>query len=169
MISDTDVPQNYLRVMQTLHLGIGLAIIPMSIMIPVVAGTAPPSEGDYNTIKLLTQIHVVIFLGTILASSFVSARMMHGPTTQLHSAGAGNKDLAWSSWLESYKNTHIVSLALREGPAFLGLVTLLLASINGVLWEDPFFWVNYFSSALFVLYLVLSFPTAEKIAAAARI
>jgi hypothetical protein len=169
MNHNLEIPQNYLRLMQTLHLGIGFAVIPLTFMIPVVAGVTAPSEGEYNTIKLLTQFHVVVFLATILASGFVNSRMMQRYNSDLHSALKGDTDAAWSSWLEAYKNAHIVSLALREGPAMLGLVTLLLASINGVLWEDPFFWVNYFSTTLFVLYLVLSFPTATKIMGAAQV
>lgn len=169
MNHNLEIPQNYLRLMQTLHLGIGFAVIPLTIMIPVVAGVTAPSEGEYNTIKLLTQFHVVVFLATILASGFVNSRMMQRHNSDLQSALKGDTDAAWSSWLEAYKNAHIVSLALREGPAMLGLFTLLLASINGVLWEDPFFWVNYFSTTLFVLYLVLSFPTATKILGAAQV
>jgi hypothetical protein len=163
-----EIPQQYLRLMQMLHLGIGFAIVPLTIFIPVVAGAAAPSEGEYNTIKLLTQFHVFVFLASLFASGFITSKLMQRANEQLQAATGSDKDVAWSSWLESFKNAHIVSLTLREGPAFLGLITLILASIYGVLWENSFYWINYFSSALFMLYLVLSFPNEQKIAAASR-
>ncbi len=168
MTTYQEIPQQFLRLTQMLHLGIGLSVVPLTIMIPVVAGATAPSEGEINTIKLLTQFHVFIFLVSFFASGFVIPKITKTSKQRLLDATAADRDAAWTAWLESYKNAHIVALALREGPAFLGLVTLLLASINGVLWENPYFWLNYFSTALFILFLYLSFPTEEKIIAASR-
>ena len=163
-----EIPQQYLRLLQTMHLGIGFSIVPLSIMIPVVAGTTSPSEGEVNMIKLLTQFHVFVFIASIIASGFITPRLTRASKEQLQMASKDEKDAAWTKWLESYKNSLIITLALREGPALLGLVTLILASINGVLWENSFFWVNFFSTVLFALYLVLSFPTEDKVAMAAQ-
>jgi hypothetical protein len=164
-----EVPQQYLRLLQTMHLGIGFSIVPLSILIPVIAGTTSPTEGEVNMINLLTQFHVFVFVASIIANGFITPRLTRASKEQLQTANKEDKDAAWTQWLESYRTSLIVTLALREGPALLGLVTLILASINGVLWENSFYWVNYFSTALFALYLVLSFPTEEKVAVAAQI
>jgi len=164
-----EIPEQYLRLLQIMHLGIGLAVVPMTIMIPVVAGVTAPSEGDINTIKMLTQFHVFVFLASFVAGGFITPKLTHASKQRLMNASADERDAAWTAWLESYKTSLIVSLALREGPAFLGLATLLLASINGVLWDNSYFWLNYFSTALFILFLFLSFPTNEKIMTSSRI
>jgi hypothetical protein len=163
-----EIPKQYLQLLQILHLGIGFAVLPLTILIPAVAGATEPSEGEFNTIKLLTQFHVFIFLASFFAGGFVTPRLTNASKQRLQSAAGEERDAAWTAWLESFKTAHVISLTLREGPALFGLVTLLLASINGVLWADSYFWLNYFSTALFVLYLFLSFPTAEKIMASSR-
>ena len=117
---------------------------------------------------MLTQFHVFIFLVSFFAGGFITPKLTQASKQRLMNASADERDAAWTTWLESYKNAHIVSLALREGPAFLGLATLILASIYGVLWDNSYFWLNYFSTALFILFMFLSFPTNEKIVAASR-
>lgn len=168
MNSYPEIPDQYLKLLQILHLSLGFAIVPLSILIPAVAGTAMPSEGDYITIQSLSLVHAFVFMSSLLAAGIVIPRMMQASKDRLQTATIGERDAAWSEWLEAYKRSHIIALSMREGPALLGLVTLLLASINGVLWEHSYFWMNYFSSAMFILFIVLSFPTADKITTASR-
>lgn len=168
MTSYPDIPEQYLKLLQILHLSLGFAIVPLSIMIPVLASSTMPSEDEYNMIQILSIVHAVVFVSSMLAASFVVPNMIQSKNQQLQLATNDQRDTAWAEWLEAYKTSHIVGLTLREGPAMLGMVTLLLASINGVLWEYPIFWLNCISSALFLLYIAISIPTAEKITAAAR-
>lgn len=168
MTSYPVIPDQYLKLMQILHLSLGFAVVPLSIMIPALAGTSMPSSDDFDTIQLLSIVHAVVFMSSMLAAGFISTRMMQSSTQRLQTATNDERDAAWTTWLDAYKQSHIIGLTLREGPAMLGLVTLLLASVNGVLWEYPLFWLNFISSAFFLLYIGLSFPSAEKILSAAR-
>ena len=162
------VPAEYLRFFRTLHLTLGSAVIPISIVIPVVAGVAPPSADDYSTIDVLTQLHLIVFVASFFAPRFFVPKITKDSKQKLHVARPEERDAAWTQWLEATKSAHILALSFREGPAMFGLVTLLLASMNGVLWENSYYWANYLSTVLFIVYLYQTYPNADSIIASSR-
>lgn len=62
----------------------------------------------------------------------------------------------------------IVRLACREGAALLGMTAAYIAARGGVLRAYPAYWVNMAPYALFLSFLALHWPSAERLAAEAR-
>ena len=58
----------------------------------------------------------------------------------------------------------ILRLALLEAAAFLGLIICLAAAMSGALRLYPIYWINTASTVVVVLYVVLAFPSRDRIA-----
>lgn len=162
------IPTDYLRTLQIIHLGIGMGVIPFLFIIVLLMSTVVPSDDDYQLIMLLTQVHIVLFFVGFFASGFLQSKLMAPANAKLSTADKDSFDSEWVNWLNAYKSAHVVALAVREGPALLGAVVLMLAALNGVLAANSYFWVNAFSAVLFILYVFLTFPSEDKIRMAAK-
>jgi len=162
------IPADYVRTLQIMHIAMGIGLIPFLFIILFLMSNDAPSDDEYQLIMLLTQVHIVLFFVGFFASGFLQSKLMAPANENLSTADKESFDLAWTNWLNAYKSAHIVTLAAREVPAFMGGVVIMLAALNGVLAANSYFWVNAFSAALFILYLFLTFPSEDKIRMAAK-
>ncbi len=62
----------------------------------------------------------------------------------------------------------LVRLAVREGTALLGLTTLLLGAMNGVLAAFPAYWVNAAPAVLFLFFVWARWPTLDGLRSQVR-
>lgn len=60
-------------------------------------------------------------------------------------------------------SAHLIRLSIMEIPAIFGLVITLLSILNGVIYEEPLFWVNTASFFICFTQMTLLFPNHERI------
>jgi hypothetical protein len=112
---------------------------------------------------LLTLVHLAFIAVAFLAGHMLSARIF---SPQRLSDGS-NPDDATTLALKCIgmqRTAIIVRLALLEAAAFLGLAICLMAIMNGALPGETKYWVNLASTAVLVLYCILTLPTKERLA-----
>ena len=109
---------------------------------------APPTAAPSGEalIRTLSLANAVVFVGAWAASVFIyksSLKKGEGP------------------FLRRVLTAEITRLAMREGPAFLGLVVCLLATVNGVLSAVPLYWANGLSAFAFWVFALRNLMTIE--------
>lgn len=60
-------------------------------------------------------------------------------------------------------SAHLIRLTIMEIPAIFGLTVTLLSILDGVIYEQPLFWVNTASLFICVAQMVMMFPNNERI------
>jgi FtsH-binding integral membrane protein len=117
------------------------------------AETKAPTAESVRFINLLTGIGMAMALGEIVASEILWRRLLRSSTGPLNSRVQG---------------AFVVRLALREGAALTSLTFAYLAALNGVLKAYPAYWVNAIPSGLFLSFLAVHWPSAERLTAEVR-
>ena len=67
-------------------------------------------------------------------------------------------------WWKDLRGAAILRLAMLEGCALFGVVICLLGVVLEAATQHPWIWANAASAALFLIFAVLTFPTAERLA-----
>ena len=111
-----------------------------------------PTAHQLRLINLLTTIVMVAAVLAIVASEVLWRIVMRRASGELNAR---------------VQTAFLVRLACREGAALFGMMVSYLAARDGVLRAYPAYWVNMAPYALFLSFLVLHWPSAEKLAAEA--
>ncbi len=128
---------------------------------------APGESGDAGLLRMLSFAHLAVAGGCwavapLLYGAQFGARAL-GRSTAEEDGPAGNN--AAGVALFAIRRALILRLALLDGAALFGLVVCFLGAINGVLREQPVYWLNALSALIFLGFGVLSFPTRDRVEA----
>jgi hypothetical protein len=115
------------------------------------------AEGAVLTVRILTAVHVLFTMSCWSLASFLYPRLSRLEAEQDAQAAVAR-----------LKSATIVRLALMEAPAVLGIVTVLLAGMFGVLEAHPAFWANLATAVAFFVFVVKSFPGRDRLLATLR-
>ena len=117
-------------------------------------GDKSATPENVRLINLLTTIAMGVTLSAIAVSEFLWRRMLRAaPADGLAAA---------------VQQAFIIRLACREGAGLLGLTVAYLAALNGTLRAYPAYWVDAAPAALFVGFVALHWPSAERLESEAR-
>lgn len=142
-----------LRTIQIICAALNLGVLLFLTVILILSFTLEPIKEQgalHGTILIITGIAL---LGSILLYPF--------------SVTLFNKKLQSSKSPESFEQNLVTAYALRfailEAVAFLGLIALLLAVLDGTLFENLFYWINLLPLFFMLLVTITNFPTRSYI------
>lgn len=125
--------------------------------------TTPGSTEPERYIVMLTVLHLAVAAVAYLAATFVYRKILgRAFSVEQRSASA-------EAVLSSMRLAGIVRLAIMEWAAFFGLVVLVVATQQWVLQQEPQYWVNLLSTALFFGFVFLTFPTRSRLEEVSRV
>lgn len=112
---------------------------------------------DIRLALILSAFHAAFLVGVLAFGSSVSKLLLrpraHGPDEP--SDGA-------ELWVARIGGSMMVRLALLEGAAMFGLVTLFIGVLNGAALQQPRLGLNAVSAGVMIAYAAQNFPTAER-------
>lgn len=115
-------------------------------------GAEPPSPGDVRLVNGLTTAVMGWTLAAVIAGEVLWRRALRRVENPAHADSA-------------VRAGFILRVALREGPAALGLAAVALAGREGVLRAYPAYWVNAVPAALFLGFLAARWPALDALRA----
>lgn len=123
---------------------------------------------DLSLIQILTVVHVfeaciVYATGFFVYRFVVSKRQLLKLLHMTSDLDEGRRVFPESRCIGILFTGTIIRLALYEGVALFGLIVCLLSSIEGVLQQHPVYWLNLFSFVFLILYILLTFPTRQRL------
>lgn len=143
------------RALRLIAAGMGacmLALAGVAAWFALSPGAEPPAPGDVRLVNGLTTAVMGWTLATVIAGELLWRRALRRVD---HPARAD----------DAVKAGFILRVALREGPAALGLALVAFAGREGVLRAYPAYWVNAVPAALFLGFLAARWPTLESLRA----
>jgi hypothetical protein len=165
-----------LRMFQIIQgaLGAGIATflcIPVALYVFDAVVLADEAAQDLQLIRLLSLVHIALAAALLVTAKVVYDLQFrperlageHRPALR-DTQGEVIHDPA-TYCLALLRTAMIVRMAMYEGIAMFGLVVCLLAVIDGVVQAYPLYWLNALSSVALIGYIVLTFPTAERLKA----
>lgn len=162
------------RVFQIIQgaLGLGIALfLSVSVLLALLDTGAPPEEAVQGLplVRLLSLVHIAVAVALFVTANLVSdlqfrsERLAETRRQELRHARGEVLHNPAKQCLAILRTALIVRLAMYEGIAMFGLVVCVLAAVNGVLQAYPVYWLNALTSVAFIGYVVLTFPTAERL------
>lgn len=123
--------------------------------------------GDASFLRILTVVHAALAAGCYVAA-FAVNRFLTGPAgvkiVQRNAEAQGANDMTQAGiYLQAVFAGAIIRAALMEGAAFFGLIVCLLGVTEGVIQEQPIYWLNLFSYGIFALMILWTFPTRLRL------
>jgi hypothetical protein len=165
-----------LRIFQIIQgaLGAGIAVfLGVTIILYVLGSDALAGEATQGIqlVRMLSLVHLAMAVVLFVAAKVVydllfrSERLAAASSPELRNAhGEVTHDPA-QHCVALLRTSTIIRLALYEAIALFGLIVCLLAVVDGVVQAYPVYWLNALSSVAFSGYVVLTFPTAERLKA----
>jgi hypothetical protein len=157
-----------LRTMQIIHLTLLAGVLTFGMVIAILwiqgsetSGSEMQKEDAF--LNLLTLVNVVM-----LAAAFVAGHLIYRWLSGPRGAVLLGKNPAYRNFSAELKcatalfTGAIIRLAIFEGAALFGLIVCLLGILGGELAEQPVYWLNLFSPAVFVLLIAATFPTRGR-------
>lgn len=166
--SRTGVSTLQVRPLQIIYGAAASAVITFFLVLVALLssdGGGSENRGETSLTALaLSMVHLLIGV-TVYA---VSPKVFRSMCTRKSTPGAGAQTSGASegrlaSGFASLQRALIIRLALMESVALFGLVVCLIALAIGVLAEEPLYWLNLASAAVFVGFLAATFPTVERL------
>ncbi|MBC8044307.1 MAG: hypothetical protein IAF08_12790 [Rhizobacter sp.] len=149
------VPPERVRQLQIIQAAMGLGVVIFAIVVfsmgSVLVGA--PDEPDTEVIDILTVAHLATAISGYAAAAF------------LFNAQLSRWNGAPETFFDVFQTATIVRLALMEGAALFGLVVYLLAGQAGIENTSRTYFVNAASVVIFIGFVILTFPTPERIEA----
>jgi len=161
------------RSFRVIHLGLGLGVFGFSLVLLYlwfVQGadqSAVPS--DVDLIVIMSGVHAVLAmtLGSLSVilykKQFRSGRLKELAAAPLRTPEGEQVEDPVEKCLSLIRIASILRLAMLEAVALFGLIVCTIAVVNGVLPEHSMVALNAVSPAGFLLFVLASFPTAERI------
>ncbi len=158
------------RTFQVIQGAIGAGIV-FFFVILIVSQSAPvQADGDsVELVKIMTAINAFIAAGVYFASNilfntmFSEKRLQEAVTKTFYNQQRQPITDPAEKCLAQIRTAVIVRLALWEAPALFGLVICMIGSMNGVIHEHPFYWINLIPSLIHVGLVVMTFPNRERL------
>ncbi|MCX6137861.1 MAG: hypothetical protein NTV54_10240 [Ignavibacteriales bacterium] len=117
-----------------------------------------------EALTLLSMVHAVFAAGAVFVALFLSQRVLRKDLLEKACSGKTPEEAA-QLIINLHRVSTIVMIVPLEGGAFFGGVICMLAVTQGMMSENPLYWLNAWSAAVLVLAGVLTFPTRERILA----
>lgn len=150
-----------LRSMSIIQAALGSGVVLfMFIVIAMYFSMESSQAGDPQLIWILTLVHFILAANMIFLSSWMYKRRLTAGAIA-KSSPTGTIDAA--SCLDALRNAIIIRLAFLEGAAFYGLVVCIVAVMNGVMQENPIYWINLASAFVMLLHVVWLFPSRDRL------
>jgi hypothetical protein len=152
-----------ITVLQIIHAASGVSVL---IFLTVVvlfafADTARvPAQSEVNFIWTLTFADGIVAIVCYLLGGYLFTTQFKADRLR---AEAAKSQMPAGSTVALIRRALILRLVLFEAAALVGLATLLLAAMSGVLASDTLALLNGLPSLLFFLFLALNFPTRARI------
>lgn len=150
-----------MRPLQFIYVGLGVTTFFFALIIVFVSSLQIPStenaDGtDSGLILALTIVHFAIALGSFFVAPMLFKRQLANASS---AATNGNADGCFAA----IRTAMIVRVAIVEASAQLGIVVCFIAATNGVLAQNPSYWINLLTTLLLLAFLIITFPTRKKI------
>lgn len=149
----------------TIALCMGVIFFFMVTMIVYSSSYGSDSEnGDVKVLEILLPVMAMISISMYTVVIFLGDKILAGimKTNKLTSTEISNPDS--KALITTITSFTIVRLAMFEGPAFFGIVILLMSSLWGVLNSNPVLWVGVVPMLIMLFYAAKIFPTNENVA-----
>ena len=78
-------------------------------------------------------------------------------------SGEGSPGQLAVAFMQKFFKAKMLRLAPLEGSAMMGLVACLIPALDGTLAQNLIYWYNAAPAAVFLAYVIVSFPTAGRI------
>lgn len=157
---------------QIIQLGITAGCTGFLVVVLVLTGKQPsgavgPVGAGENAppIDILSYIHLGLAL-TAYAAAIGMYRFLVNPKRLAGSMYLANQPghaAIAEKCLSLIRTGTILRFAFLEGAAFFGLILCLLAGQNGLLEEQPVYWLNVFSYFVLLLVTLATFATRDRV------
>jgi hypothetical protein len=135
------------------------ALVVLGMHARVSADVPPPPQVLVFLMQILTLVHFVMAATMYPLARFIFTRMVSRERLA-KSGGMGPAGI-----LSLMRMGIIMRLTMYEGVAFVGLVVCMVGVLEGVLRAYPVYWVNAFSTAVLLLFVMRTFPSEERLIA----
>jgi hypothetical protein len=161
------------RNIQIIFFAIAMGVLSFGFIIFVIylkQGVVEPNNEVLSVLNIMTWFNLIVTFSMIYIGKFVSERQYS--KTNLEKAvnkkfpGQILRNVNFTpaqKCLMVIRTASILRLATLEGPAFFGLVTLILWVFNGQVHNAPIYLVNILSTVPLFAYVIFNFPNKEKL------
>jgi hypothetical protein len=129
-------------------------------------GTSAPAKAS-DVVRMLSLVNAAVFCLLALAAAVLPELVANPGRTFKQAAGAA-PSVAPGDLEEAFQwklgAARVLRLAPLEGSALMGLVVCLLGVMDGSVRADPAYWCNALPAAVFIAYVIATFPTARQVA-----
>ncbi len=166
--ADGTIPAGTIFPVQLIHAMIANGVFVFAAVIAILAlmgfGTdTTPDDGDFSLVGIFTFVTMALAV-VVYTLAFLLARMLHGPHRLFAALETENRSELLTRSLRLIIHAGLLQVMFIESAAMMGLVTILLALINGVLAVEPAYLLNGLTSLVFLAYAVTNFPTRARLA-----
>ena len=162
-----------IRSIQVIYFAIAMGVLSFMFIIYVIylkQGVVEPNDEILSVLNIMTWFNLLVTFSMIFIGKFVSDRQYS--KTNLEKAvykkfpGQILRNVNFTPAQKCFaviRTASILRLATLEGPAFFGLVTLILWVFNGEVHNAPIYLVNILSTVPLFAYVIVNFPNKEKL------
>ena len=160
-----------IRVLQIIYIALAAGVF---IFFLIVLGayyvtsreTGEIKEADVYLIRTFSIVHVCVTImlyssGFIFLQPVVNKRKSRNNTSLF--PGKTQEIPPEKICCEFIATRAIIRVAALEGASLFGLIVCLLGSMNGTLRQHPIYWLNLFSFVILILYVLVTFPTRQRL------
>jgi hypothetical protein len=158
------ITPEYLRITRILHAALvsGPALFGAGLLAFFFSAGQPltPDLRAVQTMDRLSVAHVGFTIVAYLLAPLLFGRTMNRTRLDPGQENSTPNGLALQA-LMLLRTAIIVRLAVLQGAAFFGLAVCMIGVTGGVLYAAPMLWLNLGSTALLIVFGVLTFPTRD--------
>lgn len=157
-----------LRTFQVVQGAIGGGVLFFGAIVIYLERTGARTEGDLSS-SIVPMLSLVVLGFALLcipaAVLFPRWMLARGPQ---ESEGSPAGITPAGRWVATLRTARIVHLAILDGAAYLGIMVAFLGALSGVLRVSPVYWMNLLPGALLIVWVIVTFPTRERLEAEYR-
>lgn len=164
------ITPEYIRILQVIHgaLAMGPVVFLVAVISTYSNALKQPAPDEVESVMWMSAVHV-LFASIVypLAQYLFDVRFRKEKREQFLEQANAMLSPGLHSGAEKYlsmlRTAMIIRLALIEGVAFFGLTICVVAATDGLLREQPVYWLNSLSSLVMIGFVLVNFPTREHI------
>lgn len=148
-------PEN-LKSFQIIPIAVAMGVVVFYVVIFILGpgGESVPDMGTVDQVRWMTIGHFAL---SVIAS-FVAPMLYFKTLSGNDQAPASGKEI-----LGRMRSAEIVRLAVYDGVAFIGAIICFLAMQNGVMAQQPLYWLNGITTIILFLQIWRNFPTEDRL------